>query len=74
MGVGDKMNYSLNQIRNTLKSMGVKTDCINSAIKSLKELLRNLDDVEVKGRKNVDMLLGCMMALEAIIGEEVADG
>mgnify|MGYP003319197756 CR=1 FL=1 len=39
----------------------------------LRGLLAELDEVEVKGRQKVDTLLGCMMALEAIIGKENND-
>ena len=43
---------------------------VNEAIHTLQDLLAKLDEVEVKGRQNVDTLLGCMMAIEAIIGEQ----
>lgn len=62
------MNYSLVQIKNALTAFGVGGEQIDNAIMHLCELLKELDDVEVKGRKNLDTLLGCMMAIEAIIG------
>ena len=36
----------------------------------IEALLAELDEVEVKGRQSVDTLLGCMMAIDAIIGEQ----
>lgn len=32
----------------------------------IRKVLATLDKVEVKGRDNIDMLLGCMQALEKI--------
>ena len=43
---------------------------LDIAIDELTALLAALDDVEVKGRERVDTLLGCMMAVEAIIGKD----
>lgn len=52
----------------------------------LKTLLSSLDTLEVKGKQNLDILLGCMMAVEKAIAqidaqekapeetEEVTDG
>jgi len=64
------MKVSLQQVINTLVSLGVDTGSITNAINELHIMLAKLDDVEVKGRANVDALLGCMMALEAIIGKD----
>ena len=61
---------SLYQIKTALKELGVNSDRIDGACGELGNLLRELDDVPVKGRQNVDTLLGCMMAIEAIIGGE----
>lgn len=39
----------------------------------LTSLLRSLNEIEVKGKQNIDILLGCMMAIETKIkqlGEE----
>lgn len=36
-------------------------------------VLRTLDSIEVKGRGNIDMLLGCMLTLEQIIKDEGDD-
>lgn len=51
-----------------LITLGVSADKVNEAIDALEQLLSELDEVEVKGRQNVDTLLGCMMAIDAIIG------
>ena len=61
---------SLQQIKLALVSLGVDKSEVNEAIHTLQGLLAKLDEVEVKGRKNLDALLGCMMALESIIGEK----
>lgn len=65
---------SLKQIAAALISLGVSEHHINDAIEALTQLLIELDEVEVKGRQSVDTLLGCMMALDSIIGEEKKDG
>ena len=61
---------SLKQIAVALISLGVSEEHIELAIAELRGLLAELDEVEVKGRQNVDTLLGCMMAIEAIIGKD----
>ena len=68
------MNISLKQIVPALASVGVGAEHIEQAISELCALLAELDEVEVKGRNKVDTLLGCMMALEAIIGKEGDNG
>lgn len=67
-GIAD-MNISLKQLIPALISIGVRTENIYAAINELQNLLVELDEVEVKGRTNVDTLLGCMMAIEAIVGD-----
>lgn len=61
---------SLNKIKAALMKLGADSSKIDSAVAELTELLADLDEVGVKGRDNVDTLLGCMMAIEAIIGED----
>lgn len=69
------MNISLKQLIPALISLGVDVEHISIAIDELTALLAALEDVEVKGRARVDTLLGCMMAVEAIIGKDgEADG
>lgn len=64
------MNITLKQLIPALITLGVSAQHIELAIDELRGLLAELDEVEVKGRQNVDTLLGCMMAIEAIIGEQ----
>lgn len=65
-----EMSVSLKQLIPALISLGVSEEHINNALDELKALLAELDEVEVKGRQKVDTLLGCMMAIEAIIGDK----
>lgn len=60
---------TLFQLIPALKKLGVAETQVNDAIASLSALQGILDNVEVKGRDNVDTLLGCMMAIDAIIGQ-----
>ena len=66
--------YSLTQIREALNGLNLPTQHIDAAMESLFGLLGDLDDVPVKGRANLDTLLGCMLAVEQIIGEEAENG
>lgn len=68
------MNITLKQLIPALISIGVSTEHIEAAIDELRGLLSELDEVEVKGRTKVDTILGCMMALDAIIGKEEQHG
>lgn len=61
---------TLKQLIAALESLGVGAAHIELAIAELRELQTELDDVEVKGRQKVDTLLGCMLAIDAIIGDE----
>ena len=65
---------TLNQLIPALQSLGIGEQKIYEAINVLQNLLVELDEVEVKGRQKVDTLLGCMMAIEAIIGKEGDNG
>lgn len=67
------MNITLKQLIPALISIGVSAEHIDLAITELRGLLAELDEVEVKGRQQVDTLLGCMMAIEAIIGKDGGD-
>lgn len=64
------MNISLKQLIPALISIGVSDEHVELAINELLALLAELDEVKVKGRQNVDTLLGCMMAIEAIVGKD----
>lgn len=61
---------TMKQIIPALISLGVSAEHIDLAIAELRGLLSELDELEVKGRQQVDTLLGCMMAIEAIIGKD----
>lgn len=61
---------TLKQIIPALISLGVSAERIEAAMAELRGLIVELDEVEVKGRQKVDTLLGCMMAIDAIIGEK----
>lgn len=63
------MGVTLKQLIPALISIGVNSVHIEAAMDELRGLLAELDEVEVKGRQNVDTLLGCMMAIEAIVGD-----
>lgn len=65
---------TLKQLIPALISIGVSAEHVELAINELLALLAELDEVEVKGRQNVDTLLGCMMAIESIIGKEDEHG
>ena len=65
---------TLKQLIPALLSLGVSVEHIEAAIDELRGLLAELDEVEVKGRTNVDTLLGCMMAIEAIVGQDGDNG
>lgn len=64
------MNITFKQLIPALISLGVDVEHIEKAIAELNALLVELNEVTVKGRTNVDTLLGCMMAIEAIIGKD----
>ena len=64
------MNINLRNLIPSLLSVGADASKATEAIGLLKDLLAELEEVEVKGRQKLDTLLGCMMALEAIIGEQ----
>ena len=38
----------------------------------IKIVLNTLDDIEIKGKKNIDAMLGCMNALESFVYETEA--
>lgn len=65
---------TLKQIIPALQTLGVSTEHIEAAMAELRGLLAELDEVEVKGRTKVDTLLGCMIALDAIISKEEQHG
>lgn len=40
---------------------------------TIKLVLNTLEDIEIKGKKNLDALLGCMIALESFIQKAEAN-
>ena len=65
---------TLKQLIPALVSVGASAEKVELAIAELKMLQDELENIEVKGRQNVDTLLGCMMAIDAIIGKDEANG
>lgn len=61
---------SLLKVKAAAYELGIDITHAEKAIVELRDFLDVLNDVSVKGRDNVDTLLGCMMAVEAIIGDE----
>lgn len=39
----------------------------------IKLVLNTLEDIEIKGKKNIDAMLGCMNALESIVKNAEAE-
>lgn len=75
------MNYSLKQIIDALETLcvieGDKAPILlklDEAKQFIKTALQDMDGLSVQGRGALDTLLGCMMALESIVGKEKEDG
>ena len=68
------MGISLVNLIASLESMNINAEHAKNAIGELHVLLTELDEVEVKGRESVDTLLGCMIAIESIIGKDGNNG
>jgi len=74
------MDISLEKIKSSLEGIEAEGwdqhtfNYMEDAINSLKKLCISLNGVTVKGKNNIDVLLGCMMALERIIGDEIDYG
>ncbi len=64
------VKITLKNIIAALVSLDIPTESIDRAVTAFEAMLQELDEVSVKGRKNVDTLLGCMMAIEAILGKD----
>lgn len=61
---------SLVKVKAAAYELGIDITHAEKAIVELRDFLDVLDGVSVKGHDNVDTLLGCMMAVEQIIGDE----
>lgn len=68
------MGISLKQVGHAVDLLGLNKTHIECAINELRCLLTELNDVPVKGRDQVDTMLGCMLAIDAIIGKEEDNG
>lgn len=64
------MSVNIKNIRAAMRRMGVDTTRLDAAETAMREALAELESIPVKGRDQVDIMLGCMMAIEAMIGEE----
>ena len=63
---------NLKQLKFTLGVLGIDSEKVDVATEALTELAQMLEDIPVKGRDVVDQMLGCMMGIEQIIGNEEA--
>ena len=73
--------YSLKQIYDALDSLcvldGGKAPILlklDEARQFIMTALQDLDSLSVQGRSSIDTLLGCMMAMESIIGKVDENG
>lgn len=69
----------LDTIKKTLKNVEFEggddpVKYIENAIEQLKFASEAMNTIAVRGKSNVDALLGCMIAVEMMIGEEDNDG
>ena len=67
------MNVSLKKIHNALDKLDGAGDAIeeiNNAMAYLHHAIDLMDDISVKGKDNIDALLGCIIGVEMIIGED----
>lgn len=68
--------YSLRQIHEAIHNLQTEHDLdetlthLEVARAELAEALNSMDKIPVVGRGAIDTLLGCMMAVEQIIGED----
>ena len=75
------MNYSLKQLYDALDALCVLNGDkdpillkIDEAREIIKTALNEMDGLTVRGRSALDVLLGCMMGLESIVGKDDAHG
>ena len=61
---------SIYEIKTAMERDGIPTEELMQAIDHLENVLVELDSIQVSGRRKVENMLGCMMAIEQIIGEE----
>ena len=75
------MNISIHMISETVEKLDIQSgdkktvhENLKHAEDALQRALCNMDEFSVQGRNAVDALFGCMMAVEAIIGENPENG
>lgn len=42
----------------------------DSAKTTIEAVIRTLNDIDVKGKNNLDMMLGCIIALESVLNQK----
>lgn len=66
---------NLKQVKYTLENLDVidgdkSTEYVDKAIESLETAAEALNTISVRGRTNIDMLLGIMLGIDMILGNE----
>lgn len=69
---------SIKQIKFTLGSLDVidgdtTTEHLDNAVAELEMASEALNTIGVRGRDNIDKLLGCMLAIDMILGKKESD-
>lgn len=65
---------NLKQLKYTLGNLGIESGKVDVAISALEEVSESLEKITVQGREAIDQMLGCMMGIEQIIGNEEQRG
>lgn len=70
---------NLKQVKYTLENLDVidgdnNTVYVEQAMESLENAAEALNTIAVRGRENLDQLLGIMLALDMILGNKEGDG
>lgn len=70
---------NLKQVKYTLEHIDIidgdnSTEYIDKAYEALETAAEALNTIAVRGRDNLDQLLGCMLGIEMILGKEESDG
>lgn len=70
---------NLKQVRYTLEHIDIidgdnSTEYIDKAVEALETAAEALNTIAVRGRDNLDQLLGCMLGIDMILGKEESDG
>ena len=61
---------NLKQLKYTLGNLGIESGKVDIAVSALEELGESLEKITVQGREAIDQMLGCMMGIEQIIGND----